>query len=81
MLYNAYPPFRLNFVLDTHVWPCDQLAVKELFDLFDASDVDVSYGNRENRLYPMGAGALFRDSNESHLLVIHLQVVTKHQLW
>ena len=68
MLYNAYPPFRLNFVLDTHVWPCDQLAAKELFDQFDASDVDVSYGNRENRLYPMGAGALFRDSNESHLL-------------
>ena len=72
MLYNAYPPFRLNFVLDTHVWPCDSMAVKELFEKFDASGVDVSYGNRENRLYPMGAGALFRDSEASHDMWLYI---------
>ena len=67
VLYNAYPPFRLNFVLDTHVFPCDQLAVKELFDLFNATDVDISFGNRQNkRLAVMGAAALFRAGKGSH---------------
>ena len=65
ILYNAYPPFRLNFVVDTHVFPCDRDAVRELFELFDASGVDVSVGNRVNVRSVMGAGALFRNSQNS----------------
>ena len=67
VLYNAYPPFRLNFVLDTHVFPCDKLAVKELFDQFDKTDVDISFGNRQNKqVTVMGAAALFRAGKGSH---------------
>ena len=67
VLYNAYPPFRLNFVLDTHVFPCDKLAVKELFDRFNNTDVDISFGNRQNkRKTIMGAAALFRAGPQSH---------------
>ena len=67
VLYNAYPPFRLNFVLDTHVFPCDKLAVKELFDRFNNSDVDISFGNRQNkRRTVMGAAALFKAGPRSH---------------
>ena len=66
VLYNAYPPFRLNFVLDTHVFPCDKLAVKELFDRFNNTDVDISMGNRMNSPSMMGAAALFRAGKGSH---------------
>lgn len=48
MLYNAYPPFRLNFVIDTHVFPCDRDSTIQLFSHFDHSQVDLSIGNRAN---------------------------------
>lgn len=63
MLYNAYPPFRLNFVIDTHVYPCDRESTIELFSQFDKSQVDLSVGNRVNRRgCIMGAGILFRSN-------------------
>ena len=63
MLYNAYPPFRLNFVIDTHVYPCDRDSTIQLFSQFDKSQVDLSVGNRVNkRGYIMGAGILFRSN-------------------
>ena len=49
MLYNAYPPFRLNFVIDTHVYPCDRDSTIQLFSQFDKSQVDLSVGNRVNK--------------------------------
>ena len=66
VLYNAYPPFRLNFVLDTHVFPCDKLAVKELFERFNDTNVDIAMGNRMNVPSMMGAAALFRAGKGSH---------------
>lgn len=60
VLYNAYPPFRLNFVLDTHVYPCDKNAVRELFQRFNQSEVDISFGNRMTINSVMGAAVLFR---------------------
>lgn len=63
MLYNAYPPFRLNFVIDTHVYPCDRDSTIQLFSQFDKSQVDLSVGNRVNkRDYIWGAGILFRSN-------------------
>ena len=63
MLYNAYPPFRLNFVIDTHVFPCDRDSTIQLFSHFDHSQVDLSIGNRANtRNSIMGAGILFRSN-------------------
>lgn len=67
VLYNAYPPFALNFVIDTHIFPCDKYAMSELFERFNKTDVDVSFGNRMNhRDSVMGGGALFRSNNASH---------------
>ena len=82
VLYNAYPPFRLNFVLDTHVWPCDQLAAKELFDQVDASDVDISFGNRRNsHRSVMGAAALFRSNPATYFFWRHAYLyMRKHRI-
>ena len=66
VLYNAYPPFRLNFVLDTHVFPCDKLAIKELFNRFNETNVDISFGNRMNIRSVMGVATLFRAGPGSH---------------
>ena len=66
VLYNAYPPFIYNFVIDTHVFPCDSHAVGELFSQFKASTVDLSYGNRHmdpDRI--MGSGILFKYSENT----------------
>ncbi|KAK8792484.1 hypothetical protein WA588_004980, partial [Blastocystis sp. NMH] len=61
MLYNAYPPFRLNYVLDSHVFPCDSAAAYDLFTQFNNSYVDIAIGNRVNRPgYYMGGGILYR---------------------
>lgn len=41
--------------------------MKELFERFNATDVDISFGNRQNkRLAVMGAAALFRAGKGSH---------------
>ena len=66
MLYNAYPPFRLNYVIDSHVFPCDSTAASELFSQFNKSDVDISIGNRVNHpRYYMGGGILFRANDKT----------------
>ena len=48
LLYNAYLPFNYNFIIDSHVFPCDSLAIPELFHEFAVSNVDIAFGNRMN---------------------------------
>ena len=66
MLYNAYPVFRLNYVLDTHVYPCDESAVDDIFNLFDKTYVDIAISSRIPRKYVMGGGVLFKANNNTH---------------
>lgn len=82
VLYNAYPPFRLNFILDTHVFPCDKTAVRELFRRFNQSDVDISISNRETGYFKIsGGGLLSRDNSRSHRFwkSCYLAMRTLHQ--
>ena len=66
VLYNAYPPFRLNFILDTHVFPCDPHAVRDLFHRFNNSDVDIAISNREMGYFKLsGGGILSRNTYRS----------------
>ena len=59
MLYNAYLPFNYSFITDTHVFPCDNKAYADIFDQFKASNIDISFSNRVNRIsYVFGAAAL-----------------------
>lgn len=34
MLYNAYLPFNYSYIIDSHVFPCDKKAVREVLSLF-----------------------------------------------
>lgn len=66
MLYNAYPPFKINYVLDSHVFPCDSTAATELFYQFNNSNVDIAIANRVNTPgYYMGGGILFRANEKT----------------
>lgn len=72
VLYNAFPPFKYNYVIDTHVFPCDSKAVGELFANFKESGVDLSYGNRHydpNRI--MGSGILFKHTERMKRVWLH----------
>ena len=68
MLYNSFPPFYLNYVLDTHVFPCDSKATSELFDRFMHSDVDISISSRTRGRRASGGAILFRSNNKTHRL-------------
>lgn len=48
MLYNAYLPFNYSFIIDSHVFPCDSTAPREIFELFSKASIDISYSNRMN---------------------------------
>lgn len=48
LLYNAYLPFNYSFIIDSHVYPCDSLAIPEIFDQFKQLGVDIGLGNRMN---------------------------------
>ena len=58
VLYNAYLPFELSFVLDTHVFPCSPLAYAQTFALFRNSSVHISYSNRMNTRSSVSGGAV-----------------------
>ena len=60
MVYNAYLPFQLSFILDTHVFPCDSNAYRDVFALFRNSSVDVSVSNRMNTHSYSGGAVLSR---------------------
>lgn len=48
LLYNAYLPFNYSFIIDSHVFPCDSLALSDLFTEFAESNIDIAFGNRMN---------------------------------
>ena len=60
MVYNAYLPFQLSFILDTHVFPCDANAYRDIFNLFRNSSVDISVSNRMNTHSFSGGAVLSR---------------------
>jgi hypothetical protein len=65
VLYNAYLPFNYSFILDTHIFPCDANAT-QILDLFEKSDVDISFTNRMNiPNVPTGGAVLSRFSKGS----------------
>ena len=65
MLYNGYLPFRYSFIVDTHVFPCDPNAYRDLFALFKNSSVDIAISNRMNTFSFSGGGVLSRSGPRS----------------
>ena len=65
MVYNAYLPFRLSFIIDTHVFPCDAFSYRDIFALFRNSSVDVAVSNRMNTRSYSGGAVLSRKSPQS----------------
>lgn len=58
VLYNAYLPFHYSFIIDSHVFPCDKLAIQQLLTLFEESQVDISFSNRMNIKGKVSGGAV-----------------------
>ena len=58
MLYNAYPPFKNNYIIDSHVFPCFKDSYSKLFSLFSKSDVDVSASCRIVPVVNLSGGAV-----------------------
>ena len=46
VLYNMEPPFTVSLVMDAHVLFCSPQDAEEAFDLFERSDVELSYSTR-----------------------------------
>lgn len=66
ILYNAYLPYNYSFIIDSHVFPCDKKAPKEIFTLFKQSQVDLSVSNgvpREGAL--MGGAVLLHKTRQT----------------
>ena len=57
MLYNAYLPFYYSYIIDSHIFPCDNKAPREILDLFEKSQIDVSFSNRQNKKGCVSGGA------------------------
>ena len=55
VLYNAYLPFNYSFITDTHVFPCDNRSYLDIFDLYEKSNVDISFSCRVN-FGPLASG-------------------------
>ena len=72
MLYNAFPPFYLNYVLDTHVFPCDSKATSEIFDRFENSDVDISISSRMRGRRMSGGAVLYRSNSNTFRLFMEI---------
>lgn len=64
MLYNAYLPYNYSFIIDSHVFPCDAKAPREILDLFESSQVDISFSNRENTPNRVSGGAVLSHWSE-----------------
>ena len=66
MLYNAYLPFKYSFIVDSHVFPCDVNAPKDILREFEQSQIDISFSNRKNiKNAVMGAAVLSQLSTGS----------------
>ena len=64
MLYNACLPFNYSFIIDSHVFPCDKDAPREILQLFAESNVDVSFSNRTNQRRLVMGGAVLSHWSE-----------------
>lgn len=59
VLYNAYLPFNYSFIIDTHVFPCDEKAYDDILDGFKMSNNDIQFSSRVNTyIYASGCGVL-----------------------
>ena len=82
VLYNAFLPFNYSFIIDTHVFPCDNKSYSDIFDLFQKSNIDISFSNRVNRGPYCSGGAVLskwgKGSHEFWIRAYQLQVQKNH---
>ena len=57
MLYNAYLPFNYSFIIDSHIFPCDKRAPRDILEQFEQSQIDISFSNRVNKKNCVSGGA------------------------
>ena len=68
VLYNAYLPFNYSFIIDTHVFPCDENAYDDILDGFKMSNNDIQFSSRVNTdIYASGGGVLSKFGKPSFL--------------